>query len=214
MQKFEQLTYGHFFHIYNRGINSCNIFADNENYEYFLDLYDKKISHVAETYAWALLPNHFHFLVRIKQKEKIPEVIYVPNPDGAWSPVRVGTPAQQFSKLFNSYAQSINKRYHRHGGLFERPFKRKRIDNLVWLKRTILYIHNNPVHHGFCEHPLEYPWTSYLSCISLKPTKLQRETVIGWFDEKANFITRHNEKLELGKIENFLGVKETRQVEK
>lgn len=158
--------------------------------------------------------NHFHFLVRIKQKEEIPEVVHVLNPDGARSPVRVGTPAKQFSKLFNSYAQSINKRYHRHGSLFERPFKRKRIDNLVWLKRTILYIHNNPVHHGFCDHPLEYPWTSYLSCISLKHTKLQRETVIGWFDEKASFITRHNEKLELDKIENFLGVKETRQVEK
>lgn len=214
MQKFDPLTYGDFFHIFNRGIDSCNIFAENENYEYFLDLYDKKISPVAETYAWALMPNHFHFLVRIKQKEKIPEVIYVPNPDGASSPVRVGTPAQQFSKLFNSYAQSINKRYHRHGGLFERPFKRKRINNLVWLKRTILYIHNNPMHHGFCEHPLEYPWTSYLSCISLKSTKLQRETVIGWFDEKANFVSQHNEKLELGKIENFLGVKETRQVEK
>jgi REP element-mobilizing transposase RayT len=214
MQKFEPLTYGNYFHIYNRGINSCNIFAENENYEYFLHLYDEKISPVADTYAWALMPNHFHFLVRIKPKEEIPEVINILNPDGALSPVRVGTPAKQFSKFFNSYAQAINKRYHRHGGLFERPFKRKRIDNLLWLKRVILYIHNNPVHHGFCNHPLEYPWTSYLSCISVKPTKLQREKVIGWFDEKANFVTRHNERLDITEIEDFLGVYETRELPK
>ena len=157
------LDYGKFYHIYNRGINGCNLFRENENYEYFLHLYDKKISPVADTFAWALLPNHFHFLVRIKKKEEIPEFVEVRNPEGARSPVRVGTPAQQFSNLFNSYAQAINKRYHRHGGLFERPIKRKRIDNLVWLKRTILYIHNNPVHQGFCEHPLQYPWTSYRS---------------------------------------------------
>ncbi|WP_172594402.1 transposase [Mariniphaga sediminis] len=58
--------------IYNRGINSCNIFAENENYEYFLHLYDKNISPVAETYAWALMKNHFHFLVKIKPKEEVP----------------------------------------------------------------------------------------------------------------------------------------------
>lgn len=139
---------------------------------------------MADTYAWALMPNHFHFLVRIKQKEEIPTVVV--NPEGAESPVRVGTPAQQFSKFFNSYAQAFNKRYHRHAGLFERPFKRKRIDNPVWLKRTILYIHNNAAHHGFCEHPLEYPRTSYLSCISVKPTKLQREKVLGWFTISDN----------------------------
>jgi REP element-mobilizing transposase RayT len=92
MQKFEQLSYGNYFHIYNREINSCNIFAENENYEYFLDLYDKKISPVADTYAWALMPNHFHFLVKIKQQGDIPEFVYLPNPDGAPSPVRVGTP--------------------------------------------------------------------------------------------------------------------------
>jgi REP element-mobilizing transposase RayT len=72
MQKFEPLTHEHFYHIYNRGINSCNIFAENENYEYFLHLYDKNISPVAETYAWALMKNHFHFLVKIKPKEEVP----------------------------------------------------------------------------------------------------------------------------------------------
>ena len=68
----------------------------------------------------------------------------------------------------------------------------------------IIYIHNNPVHHGFCTHPVEYPWSSYLTCISLKPTKLNRDRVIGWFDDQANFIYMHNQKVELDQIEDWL----------
>ena len=132
-------------------------------------------------------------------------------PDRVWNPVRgenekIGTPSIQFSKLFNAYAQAFNKRLGTHGALFERPFKRKRINVLEHLKRVILYIHNNPVHHGFCSHPVEYPWSSYLTCVSIKPTKLHREAVIGWFDNEANFKTLHNEKVDIEKIEKWLGL--------
>jgi len=98
--------------------------------------------------------NHFHLLVRVKDEE---EIEASSTPDRVWNPVRgkVGTPSQQFSKLFNSYAQAFNKRYSRHGNLFERPFKRKLIDNELYLKQVIMYIHNNPVHHRFCDHPVE-----------------------------------------------------------
>ena len=65
--KTELLEYGHFYHIYNRGIDSCNLFRKPENYEYFLAQYDKYISPVADTYAWVLMPNHFHLLVRVKE---------------------------------------------------------------------------------------------------------------------------------------------------
>jgi putative transposase len=88
--------------------------------------------------------------------------------------------------------------------LFERPFKRKRIDEMDYLKNVILYIHNNPVHHGFCSHPVEYPWSSYLTCISVKSTKLQRQAVVGWFDGEANFKVLHNGKVEVEKLENWL----------
>ena len=61
------LKEGIFYHIYNRGINSCNLFREPDNYEHFLELYDKYISPVAETFAWVLMPNHFHLLVRVKE---------------------------------------------------------------------------------------------------------------------------------------------------
>ncbi len=71
MQQIEPLNYGKFYHIYNRGINSCDLFYENTNYEYFLGLYDKHISHMANTYAWVLMKNHFHLLVRIKEEVDI-----------------------------------------------------------------------------------------------------------------------------------------------
>ena len=62
---------GRYYHIYNRGINSCNLFEENTNYEHFLRLYEKYIHPIADTYAWCLMKNHFHFLVRIKEEREI-----------------------------------------------------------------------------------------------------------------------------------------------
>jgi len=220
MQKLEPLTYGNYFHIYNHGVGNRDLFREPDNYEYFLDLYDEYISPIAETYAWVLMPNHFHLLVRIKEnivykysnadrsidavrfedvKWKTKDLSACEAPDS----VKIPKPHLHFSHLFNAYSKYLNNRFGYRGALFERPFKRKLIDNENYLKRVILYIHNNPIHHGFCEHPREYPWSSYLSCISIKPTKLHREAVMGWFDEQANFKLQHNQKIESREIEDI-----------
>lgn len=231
----EQLEYGNYYHIYNHGVGNRDLFSEPVNYEYFLGLYDKYISPVAETYAWVLMPNHFHLLVRIKENM----VYQYSNVDRSvdavgfeemkWQTVehklstsesnlstsagldsvtksKTPQPHLHFSHLFNAYSKYINKRYETRGALFERPFKRKLIKNENYLKQVILYIHNNPVHHGFCEHPLDYPWSSYLSCISMKLTKLRREAVIGWFDNEANFRYMHDKKVETEGIERWLEV--------
>ena len=62
---------GKYYHIYNRGINSGILFKEKNNYEHFLKLYDFHINPIAETYAWCLMKNHFHFLVRIKKESEI-----------------------------------------------------------------------------------------------------------------------------------------------
>ncbi len=229
MQQTETLIYGNYYHIYNRGINSCDLFRDADNYEHFLNLYDKYISPIADTYAWVLMPNHFHLLLRIKDEK---EILSSSNLTGFKNLSGLGQaqnthqnlsclnqaqntlqnlssirlPYKHFSDLFNAYSKAFNKRFNRHGSLFERPFKRKVIDNEIYLKQVLLYIHNNPVHHGFCEHPMEYAWSSYLSCISLKPTKLKRDIIIGWFDDLANFKTIHNQNIEITAIEKLLEI--------
>ena len=62
----ELLKPGNFYHLYNRGNSGCDLFREDGNYDYFLQLYDKYIPSVADTYAWVLMKNHFHFLVRVK----------------------------------------------------------------------------------------------------------------------------------------------------
>jgi putative transposase len=232
----EPLSYGCFYHIYNRGVDGCDLFRENDNYEHFLGLYDRYISPVAETYAWVLMKNHFHVLIRIKEesqigfipdktnlnkisrseykiaereflstgnRSKIVAPSEVTNPDGG-SIQKKYNPSHQFSHLFNAYAQAINKRYNRTGSLFDHPFKRRQIDNKNYLKQVILYIHNNPVHHGFCSHPLEYPWSSYLTCISSKSTKLQRYEVIDLFVSEVNFKQMHNQEINFDSLEKWL----------
>ncbi len=237
MQKIEPLTYGKYYHIYNCGINGSQIFRHAHDYEYFLADYERYIEPVADTYAWCLMGNHLHLLLRIKEEDEIKtffelqplaglkttnkrlplpesattERLQLPVPSVANGPdgdhddkwkTRKPKPSTQFSHLFNSYAQVFNQKYHRRGALFERPFKRKRIHHPAYFKSVVLYIHNTPVHHGFCEHPLEYPWSSYLTCISIKPTRLKRDAVIGWFDNEANFKHRHNDKVDLKKLKD------------
>jgi len=164
MEKIELLEYGNFYHIFNRGINSCDLFIENTNFEYFLKLYEYHISPVAETYAWVLMKNHFHFLVRIKKENELRlQLSLKVESDGV-----LQNPHQRFSNLFNAYSKAYNKRYDRHGSLFERRFKRKHITDAEYLKQVILYIHNNPVHHGIVDNPLKYPWSSYKSNMSVQ----------------------------------------------
>jgi putative transposase len=219
MQQIEPLNYGKFYHIYNRGTNHCNLFDDRSNYVYFLSLYENYIVPVADTFAWVLMKNHFHFLVRIKEEKEInfisektlsgfktaervetaPSVVL--NPDGGCQKKYI--PSHQFSHLFNAYAQAYNKRNKRTGSLFEHPFHRKEITDQEYLKTMVVYIHNNPVHHKFTNYAMEYPWSSYRTSISVNSTYLQRDTVIGWFEDMANFKMAHDNPENISGMENW-----------
>jgi putative transposase len=154
MQIIEPLESGNYYHIYNRGNNSETIFKENRNYEHFLNLYNTHITPIADTYAWSLMRNHFHLLVRIKTIE---EIVLLQESKEPPTTKKIIAPHQSFGNLFNAYSKAINKGYDRHGALFERPFKRKLIDNNTYLQNVIKYIHYNPVKHGICDHPIEYP---------------------------------------------------------
>ncbi|RKS20415.1 REP element-mobilizing transposase RayT [Flavobacterium endophyticum] len=199
--KIQPLEPGMFYHVYNRGNNGIDLFYDTDCYYHFLRLYEKYMNPVADTYAWCLLGNHFHLLVYIKTEDEIDtsklEYSTVEKP-------KVVNASKQFSHLFNAYTQAINKRFKRTGSLFERPFHRKLVSPEDYFQKLIYYIHNNPVHHGFCKNISEYPWSSYGSIVSEKPTQIKRKEVIDAFYDLDNFIAYHNQDQNLFDIDNLI----------
>lgn len=189
MQHFEKLCPGKYYHVYNRGINRDRIFFTNENYHYFLFLYRKYIDPVATTYAWCLMPNHFHFLIKIDDPVRVP-----------YPYLTVTNPSRAFSHLCNAYAQAINKSWDRTGALFQTPFKRKIVDNEEYFQQLVFYIHNNPVKHGFTEEMEDYPWSSFRTLITLKESRFVNEGFCGWFNNKSEFIGFHKEKHDLKEL--------------
>lgn len=212
------LLYDTYYHIYNRGNNRENIFIQERNYEYFMRLYEKHISPIADTFAYCLLRNHFHVSLKTKSEEELVKTLKVSkqtlkvssvnmNLVGQGNPANqdtsqlrkpLGSPmlrddflSQQFSNFFNAYAKSINNAYNRTGSLFQHPFGRVPItsDRQFW--NVIAYIHQNPQKHGFVKDFRDWKWSSYGVLLSEKPTKLNRAVVMEWFGNRQSYIELH-----------------------
>jgi REP element-mobilizing transposase RayT len=136
-----------FYHIYARGTNRENLFFEERNYEHFMRLYDRHVAPVVETFAYCLLRNHFHLLVRVNGKEKTLRVYL--RPLGSESERPLGSIA--FSNFLNAYAKAINRAYQRTGSLFEHPFGRVEVTTNKQLWAVIAYIHQNPQKHGLID---------------------------------------------------------------
>jgi putative transposase len=67
------LETGGIYHIYNHAVGWDNIFLEEENYRFFLRKLVSRISPFAEILAYCLMPNHFHLVIRIKDKKELPE---------------------------------------------------------------------------------------------------------------------------------------------
>lgn len=201
MEVKEPLAFGCYYHIYNRGNNSAPIFFETENYYHFLRLYAKYIHPIADTYAWCLLKNHFHFLIKVKEVNEIDVTKFTYSKHD--KPKLIDA-SRQFSHLFNAYTQSINKRYQRTGSLFESRFERKLVDSERYFNNLVYYIHHNPVHHGLTKSPLLYPWSSYGTIISDQPTLLNRQAVLEAYGSKAAFVAYHEQEQDLSGIADWV----------
>ncbi len=135
MESYDVLEPDFYYHIFNRGNNKEDIFKADDNYFYFLKLLKKHIVPVADVYAYCMLKNHFHMVVRIKSVEELKSSIKSFNENKL---------SQPFSNLFNAYTKAINKRFNREGSLFKVRFKRHRILDEDYLRNVIIYLHLNP----------------------------------------------------------------------
>lgn len=176
MEKYDVLEPDYFYHIYNRGNNKENLFVEDENYNHFLNLIKKHIVPMADVYAYCLMKNYFHLLVKIKSINELNSNNF-----------NVDKLSQPFSNIFNAYSKAINKKYNREGSLFKVRFKRERITDLEYLRNVVAYIHLNPVKHNFTDDFSQYQYSSFKAILSNKSTLLKREQVLELFDNRNNF---------------------------
>lgn len=192
MSKPIPLDYGKYYHIYSRGIDRCDIFFEERNYHFFMQRYAFYVEPVADTYAYCLLRNHFHGLIRTRTEEEqeawYDQALQVSQARRAWERK---SPSQQIGNLLNSYTKAINNAYRRTGSLFQHPFGRIEVASEHYLRNLVRYIHQNPERHGLVDDFRLWPYSSYGAMRSAKPTRLRRDDVLAWFTDLRRFEAVH-----------------------
>jgi len=129
--------------------------------EYASNLTEKSI----EIIGFALMPNHFHFLLKQTDEKGI----------------------MNFLRLFeNSYTRYFNLKHGRIGHLFQGQFKSVHIETTEQLLHVSRYIHLNPLTSGVVTTLSElekYPWTSYPTYLNEIKSITELITTTPIFDE-------------------------------
>jgi REP element-mobilizing transposase RayT len=126
-----------------RGIERTKIFRDDEDCKSFLERFaDILESTQTQCYAWALIPNHFHALLRT-----------------AAAPL-----SKVMRRLMTGYAVTFNKRHRRSGHLFQNRYKSIVCEEDPYLLELVRYIHLNPLRAGLVKDIKgldNYPWSGH-----------------------------------------------------
>ncbi len=187
------------YHVVHHGNAFDNVFYTEDNYAFFLQKYKQYISPIAQTFAYCLMPNHFHIGLKINNLndlkiafathsgiKKYENIVYTPEQIAALV-LKISDDellqliSTQFSHFLNAYAKAINKQENRIGSLFRDAIERDLVDNAAYYKNMVRYIHNNPVKHGFCERATDWKHSSIHAYNSLKFSLLERDEVMNWF---------------------------------
>jgi putative transposase len=152
-------------HIMIRGIERRKIFRDNKDRDGFLErLSTVLVETNTPCYAWALLNNHAHFLFRS-------------GPSGISNVMR---------RLLTGYAVTFNRKYKRHGQLFQNRYKSIICQEDAYLRELVRYIHLNPLRAKLVSDISEldrYPYCGH-SCLTGKRPRQWQDTiryVLGYF---------------------------------
>ena len=191
---------GQIYHIYNRANGSENLFRCHENYKYFLRKYQEKISGIADTIAYCLMPNHFHLLVKIKGEKELEDFICQISKQNRRPaiPPKIAPGdrhhfiiRRSFHNFFSGYAKAFNKYHDRRGSLLQQNTKRKIVINDTYLLNVIIYIHLNPVNHEFTVKPEEWPHSSFHAYIEKEVNTSFTKQILEWFGGRKAFLEAH-----------------------
>jgi putative transposase len=143
-----------------RGIGRASIFRDDADRADFV----ARLAALAEAgaltvYAWALLPNHAHLLVRTGAR---------PLP-------------RSMRALLTGYAGTFNRRHKRVGHLFQNRYKSILVEEKPYLLELVRYLHLNPLRAQVVPglRTLDrYPWTGHSALLGRIPRPWQDTTTI------------------------------------
>ena len=177
------------YHVCHHANSEELLFRSDENYRYLLRLTVKYICPVANVLAYCLMPNHFHLLIRTcgleTLQDKMRQKPKTESPDSFL--------IQQFSNLCNAYSKAFNRLYNRRGALFRRTLQRKHITNDRQLLNTLIYIHQNPVHHGFTPNWEDWQYSSVHNYLTEKPGNVSTKDIYQKIGTKLEFRKMHEE---------------------
>ena len=136
---------GAVYHVMSRGIRRKKIFADDDDYIFFLECIDTFMAlHGFKVHSICLMTNHFHMIIETGDT----------------------TISKVMQDLLNAYAKYYNQKYGYHGHLFEGRFKSKLIEDEVYFLETSRYIHLNPVKACMVREILDYKYGSYAAFVN------------------------------------------------
>lgn len=137
------------FHVMMRGINHQNIFEDGEDYYQFINTLDRMRVRYDDDgipcgtnciyYAYCLMGNHFHLLIR-EREESVGETV---------------------KRIASSYVYYYNRKFGRDGHLFKERFKSEPVDDMAYFVTLLRYIHHNPVKAGMVMNVKDYAYSSW-----------------------------------------------------
>ncbi|MEO1050169.1 MAG: hypothetical protein AAFX87_06075 [Bacteroidota bacterium] len=158
------------YHFYNRGNQQQIIFFSDENYLYFLRKVRKEITLYCDVLAYCLMPNHFHFLIRIKDEDHP----IAPNSNGTIkSDQMIMHPlSRKIGTLQSSYTRAIQKQNGFTGSLFQQKSKSKHLEDPQYLLNCFHYIHQNPLRARLVKRMEDWPYSSYADYARLRDGKL------------------------------------------
>lgn len=130
-------------HVMARGIEGTSIFRTDEDRKDFLDrLAAQCEAEALKVYAWTLIPNHFHLLVRTGNRPIFASM----------------------RKILTGYVVRFNRRHQRQGHLFQNRYKSIVCEEDPYLLELTRYIHLNPLRAGIVRTMKElarYPWSGH-----------------------------------------------------
>ena len=128
------------YHVMLRGNNKQTIFHTAEDYDHFLSLLNEKRKNNSLTlYAWCLMPNHVHLL--IKEKDE--------------------TLADIFRSMLSTFIKWYNAKYQRVGHIFQGRYESQPVEDRTYFLRVFRYIHRNPLEAKLCENMEAYRFSSF-----------------------------------------------------